>query len=297
MKLTRNLFFILLLFSFNAISQNKEFELPSIKKEDEIVYHQGYTLSYNEKYEQANWVAYVLTEEKTHNLFSRTNKFLEDPQVSTGSADNDDYQGSGYDRGHLAPAADMEWSAVAVKESFYYSNMSPQVPAFNRGIWKHLEEFVREAAVKNKVIYVVTGPVLSDPLPTIGHHHVAVPKYYYKVILDYQDPEKKGIGFLLPNENSKEPLANFSVSIDSVEKITHINFFPMLTKEEENVLEKTFDINKWQIQKSSPHHFNPIDQSINIQSDNVVQCTAMTKKGKRCRNMTKNSNGLCHLHQ
>ena len=105
-----------LLFVFNAGFAQKHLELPSIGKEDEIVYHKGYTLSYNEKYEQANWVAYELTREETDKSFERTNKFLSDPLVHTGSATDADYAGSGYDRGHLAPAADMGWSQETMYE-------------------------------------------------------------------------------------------------------------------------------------------------------------------------------------
>ena len=110
-------------------------ELPKPKENEQIINHFAYTLSYNELFEQANWVAYELTDIETISHFERTNKFIVDDLVKTGSASNDDYKKSGYDRGHLAPAGDMGWSEQAMKESFYYSNMSPQNPSFNRGIW------------------------------------------------------------------------------------------------------------------------------------------------------------------
>lgn len=130
-------------------------EIPTVKTTDEIVKHLSYTLSYNEKHEQASWVAYELTEAKTHKVVNRTNDFRPDNAVRTSSATNVDYQGSGFDRGHLAPAADMSWSEKAMEESFYYNNMSPQVPGFNRGIWKKLEEQVRQWAIDNKDIYML----------------------------------------------------------------------------------------------------------------------------------------------
>ncbi len=181
-------------------------ELPETNQSDIITTHKGYSLLYNEKYEQASWVAYELTKEETDKINNRTDKFIVDPQVTTETANKSDYVGSGYDSGHLAPAADMSWSSTAMAESFYYSNMSPQEPGFNRGIWKKLEEQVRTWAVDNQSVYVITGPVLTSGLLTIGNNKVSVPKYYYKVILDYTEPEIKGIGFILPNTGSSEPL-------------------------------------------------------------------------------------------
>jgi len=122
----------------------------------------------------------------------------------------------------------MGWSAIAMKESFYYSDMSPQQPTFNRGIWKKLEELSRDWAIENDSICIVTGPVLTNALTTIGPNKVSVPKYYYKIILDCSPPEFNGIAFIIPNDASGLPLKNYAVSINSVEIITGINFFPLL---------------------------------------------------------------------
>jgi endonuclease G, mitochondrial len=226
-------------------------EIPKTLPKDIIITHTGYSLLYNELHEQAMWVAYELTSAETHKVVPRTNKFLPDPLVKTLSADDDDYAGSAYDRGHLASAADMGWSAATMAESFYYSNMSPQVPAFNRGIWKRLEELVRTWAVENTAIYVVTGPVLTSGLSSIGPDKVSVPKYFYKVILDYTDPEIKGIGFLMPNEGSGDPLQNFAVTIDSVERYTGIDFFPALPDAKEKQIESSLCIPCWSWKSTS----------------------------------------------
>ncbi|MBC7655437.1 MAG: DNA/RNA non-specific endonuclease, partial [Oligoflexus sp.] len=150
-------------------------ELPKTNSKDKIITHTGYSLLYNETHEQANWIAYELTKAETNKLFKRTNKFIPDTKVKTGTASDKDYEGSGYDRGHLAPASDMGWSSIAMAESFYYSNMSPQTPSFNRGIWKNLEGLVRTWAVENNSIYIATGPVLTNELQTIGANKVSVP--------------------------------------------------------------------------------------------------------------------------
>lgn len=227
-------------------SVTNRLQVPAIKPNDEIVQHTAYTLSYNEEHEQANWVAYVLTANETNSANNpRTNKFLEDPLVTTKSAGTIDYESSGYDRGHLAPAEDMAWSTETEKESFYYSNMSPQVPAFNRGVWKRLEELVRYWSTVYDSIYIVTGPVLKEGLPTIGPDKVSIPEYYYKVILEYNSQGTKGIGFVLKNEASAATLKSFAVSIDSVEHVTGIDFFPKLPDNEENKIEADPTIDQW----------------------------------------------------
>jgi endonuclease G len=224
-------------------AQLKHPEIPATSKKDVVITHTGFSLLYSETHEQPEWVAYELTREETWKTVKRTDRFLPDPLVPTGTATDADYRGSGYDRGHMAPAADMGWSAKAMAESFYYSNMSPQVPACNRGVWKRLEEKVRSWAVEYGALYIVTGPVLSDTLPFIGPDKVSVPFYYYKVIVDHSPAGMKGIGFIVPNTGSDELLSHFAVSIDSVETLTGIDFFPALPDEE--ALEQEVCIKCW----------------------------------------------------
>ena len=240
------LFFVTLVFA--------QIELPKPKPSDLIIHHVGYVLSYNEAHEQANWVAYELTLEEVNGSFKRTNDFRPDPKVKTGSASLADYRGSGYDRGHLAPAADMKWSPIAMSESFYMSNMSPQRPSFNRGIWKRLEEQVRKWAVDNKSVYIATGGVLIPGLNKIGPNQVSVPERFYKVILDYQDPELKGIAFILPNRGSKESLKKYVVTIDKVESVTGIDFFYTLPDEIEEEIESKVDLSRWDFSKTSTRY-------------------------------------------
>ena len=224
----------------------EELALPYCENTDDIVRHHGYSLLYSEPDEQALWVAYLLTSDETEGNYDRTDNFRADPDIKTGSAELSDYKGSGYDRGHLAPAADLKWSAESISDSFYLSNMSPQSPGFNRGIWKELENWVRKKAEKNFEIFVVTGPVLSGgPFIKIGRNNVSVPDYYFKVILDYFGPDKKAIGFILPNESSQKPLSEFSVSVDEVEDITGLDFFFMLEDDTESNLESRYAYSEW----------------------------------------------------
>ncbi len=221
--------------------------LPS-NNTGQVVSHTNYTLSYFEKYEQAEWVAYELTADRLrNNSVKRKNRFTSDPAVMTKSAHKDDYKRSGYDRGHLAPCADMLINKTVMLESFYMSNMSPQHPKFNRGIWKALEAQVRVWAMESEHLYVITGPVLVEndgPFPVIGNN-VAVPTYYYKVLLDLRKPEVKAIAFILKNEGSDLPLSAFAVSIDEVESMTNLDFFPDLPDAMETKLESTLDLSAW----------------------------------------------------
>lgn len=281
-------------------------ELPQLNSvNDKVIRKTGFSLLYNEVHEQASWVAYQLTQSETQGFVERTDNFREDPMVKTGSATSADYQGSGYDRGHLAPAGDMGWSSLAMSESFYYSNMSPQVPAFNRGIWKRLEEQVRSWAVDYDTLYVVTGPVLTADLSKIGPNQVSVPRYYYKVLLDYSEPQVKGIGFVMPNMGLKLPLQNYAVSIDSVERLTGINFFPKLVDNQEEIIEKTVCLSCWNWGSLGGSSQSSVSGSGNSSvsaprhpaASGAVQCSGITQSGVRCKRRTTSLNGRCYQHQ
>ena len=236
-------FLIQLIFICSLFSA--DYLLPASKKDELIINHLAITLLYNEKHEQAKWVAYELESNKLNGNFKRKNQFRIDPKVHTISASPTDYKKSGYDRGHLASAADMKWSKVAMEESFFMSNISPQTPGFNRGIWKKLESVVRRWANDYEKIYIVTGPVLTKEYSTIGLNNVSVPDFFFKVVLDNQGPEKKAIGFVLANEKSRNNLKDFSMNIDSVEKITGIDFFHLLEDSFEDSLERSLDLSQW----------------------------------------------------
>jgi len=228
---------------------------------ENVISHTAFSLKYSEEHEQAEWVAYILREDHL-NLESRVKRidnFRSDTSIKTKSASPEDYYKSGYDRGHLVPAFDLAWSKETMSESFLMSNISPQVPGFNRGIWKRLESKVRQLAIDNKEICIITGPVLpykmisqdgltmfvkDEDRPSIGEG-VTVPEQFYKVILDYKKPEIKAIGFLIPNQPSNKILIDFVVPIDSIEIITLLDFFPFLSDSLEKELEGTVDHSKW----------------------------------------------------
>ena len=158
-----------------------------LRMREKIVRHTYYTLSFNSRHKQANWVYYILGSEGKERVAERTDRFREDKKVPSGSAKPSDYTKSGYDRGHLCPAADMTHSAEAMEETFLMSNISPQLPVFNRGIWKSLEKQVRDWGEKER-IYIVTGPVFKDNKGKIGRTGVTVPGFFLQSSLCSRGP-------------------------------------------------------------------------------------------------------------
>ncbi|MFA6471815.1 MAG: DNA/RNA non-specific endonuclease [Candidatus Latescibacterota bacterium] len=281
--MNRNMLFIYAAFSIiffcgSAFCEFKSVEeaLPAHTDDRNIVRHTGYTLQYDDQYEQADWAVYILTAEHLKGTIPRTGNFRADPAVKTGSAVLDDYRKSGYDRGHMAPAADMKWSKKAMSESFYLSNMSPQKHEFNAGIWETLESKVREWGKENGEIAVVTGPVLKSDLPRIGNNRVAVPGYFYKVILDYKMPEYKAIAFVIPNQAVSSPLQAYVVAVDSVEHLTGIDFFPSLPDSLENVLESSVQPALWHLPGAVLAAANQTTAGLNTQAAQDSEKTKAT---------------------
>ncbi len=215
----------------------------------EIVRHTWFVLSYNEDHEQAEWVAYEINRERLNeNWAARPNTFRPDPNVRTESATPRDYTSSGLDKGHLCPAADMAFNEKAIDETFYMSNISPQEPGFNSGIWRELEELTRDWARKFNRLYVVTGPVLTQTnYQQIGFSKVSVPNGFYKVLL--APSERKAIAFILPNALGDSPVMEYACSIDKVEKVTGLDFFPKMLKGLDEELEASLDVDAWPINK------------------------------------------------
>ncbi len=210
--------------------------LPALKPGDELIEHPGHMLVYEEKHEQPRWVAHIASPELIEGNLARIDSFLPDPLVRTGTAVTADYWYSGYDRGHLVPSADMRWNQTALAATYLYSNISPQLPDLNRGSWADLEDWVRRYVTFSKRrVFVVTGPVLRDGLPTMQKegrkNEVSIPERFFKVIADLDGPEPKAIAFLQSNGKNEYPTISYAVSVDSVEQVTGIDFFPALEDE------------------------------------------------------------------
>lgn len=212
--------------------------------DEQLVKHLAFISSYNTKHRVPNYVVHVIPKDILYGNQTRTNDFRVDPKVKTNSSDSSDYWNSGYDRGHMAASADFKWNKDALSESYYYSNIIPQNPALNQKTWNRLEMKIREWAIENDELIVVTGPVLNDALPKLqqGSYSVSIPEYIYKIVFDYYPPEYKAIAFLYPNKDVPFELDKHVVSIDSIEQLTGIDFFPNLKDSLENIVEAMHDL-------------------------------------------------------
>lgn len=229
------------------IPSGKELEIPIsiVSRQEQIIRHAGYTVSYNKDWKISNWISYELTRQETQGSEKRSNRFITDPLVKGIIATNADYARSGYDKGHMAPAADMKWSSTAMKESFYFSNMCPQHPQLNRRGWKNLEEKIRDWAIADSAIIIICGPIIEKYPQSIGKNKIPVPKQFFKVVLSPFVKPIRSIGFLFDNEQAVEPLSSYTVTVDSIEKITGIDFFAPLPDEIENKIEAEVDFRQW----------------------------------------------------
>lgn len=221
-----------------------EFFLPT-STTTQVVHHEGYSLSYSESHEQAEWVAYELKRSQLSNASFKRPYFEIDTAVKTGAAHWFNYKNSGYDRGHLCPAADRKQSKLLFDETFLTSNISPQKHDFNAGIWNSLEQKIRYWARRYDGVFVVTGGVLANDLNRIGKEGISVPKCFYKIVIDYNSDQPKIVGFLIPHQNSSKPLQHFVVPVDSIEVLTGIDFFPKMENKLENELEASADYQNW----------------------------------------------------
>jgi endonuclease G len=231
--------------ALTSIEKSLEVDFLPTSTTGKIVHHNFYSLSYNEEYEQAEWVAYTLKNEHISNANFKRPYFTKDLKVTSQSAHYKNYSNSRYDKGHLCPAGDRKFSKEAHDETFLTSNISPQNHEFNSGIWNRLEQKTRYWAQKYKNLYIITGGILTPDLKTIGSEKVAIPEYFYKIILDFQEPEIKAIAFLIPHQNSEKALYKFVTSIDEIEKLTNIDFFPELPNQLEHKIESTSNYNSW----------------------------------------------------
>ncbi len=235
------------------VKRAKGLEIPAYltDRDEEIVPHEGFTLSYNKKRLVPNWVAWVLTSDRVNGHVKVFKDFQPDLTIKDGPiAQLSDYKGSGYDRGHMCPAADNKHSQEAMKQCCLLSNICPQTHANNAGDWEKLERLCRKWAVEFDSIFIVCGPIIEkgESYGTIGANGVMVPRQFYKVVLrltDEADCGAEAIGFIMDNDDSARPIYTYAVTVDSVEERTGINFFSKLPRRVERRAEAQFDCSRW----------------------------------------------------
>lgn len=210
-----------------------------------LLIYKGFDVSFNADKHIPNYVAWELTGEETTGGYPRPNKFHADPKVK-GCAQDYDYSYSGYDRGHMAPAADMKWDKLAMAESFTFTNICPQVNALNAGAWKTLEEKCRTWALIDGRVIIICGPVIDgNPVEYIGESKVYVPRQFFKVILSPDAQPMRAIAFLMPNAHVPGGMQKAVTTVDHIEELTGMDFFASLPDEIENKIEAESNFNAW----------------------------------------------------
>jgi endonuclease G len=212
---------------------------------EQIIKKKAYIVSYNKDSRIPNWVAWHLIAQHVDGDIPRSNDYREDFDVPAPRATNEDYKGSGWSRGHMCPAGDNKWDATAMSESFLLSNMCPQDASLNSGVWNKIELDCRQWAKKYGDLYIVCGPLfLNREHECIGDNKVVVPEAFFKVILCLQG-SPKGIGFIVRNNEGKKKRDSFVNTIDDVERVTGMDFFPSLPDSIESVVEGHANIKLW----------------------------------------------------
>ena len=211
---------------------------------DTLVRRDAFDVHFNSGRGIANCAVYELARNELNGTVERSDEFMPDPSVK-GCPSPQDYAGCGMDRGHLVPAGDLKWSETAMRQSFLMTNICPMHKALNEGGWAKLEEKVREWTARDSALLVFTGPVVAEGDTTLTSGRVTVPSAYYKVIMAPCVRPVRVIAFIYPNGHSGGRLRQYAVSIDEVERLTGLDFFPTLPPDEQHRLESTVHLDAW----------------------------------------------------
>ena len=227
----------------------RQYELPArlTDRPEQIIRRESFTISYNKDTRTPNYVAWHLTKAHTYGRFQRSEEiFSEDPEAPAPRATDNDYYNSRYDRGHMCPAADTKWNKEALRQSFLFTNVCPQNHGLNKYEWNDVEMLCRDWARQYGAIDIVCGPLYdrhSEPR-YIGRNRVRVPERFFKVVLCRQG-KPKAIGFIYRNEGKKQPMQDAVYTVDEIERLTGIDFFPALNDDIENRIEATATLRDW----------------------------------------------------
>lgn len=235
--------------AFTQDIDTSRIELPALESTDYIVEYQGYVSSYNALTKTPDWVAYELTKDETYGDAVRDGKYFSpDERVLLPQADDYDYRGSGWTRGHLAPAADFRWSDEAMWETFHFTNCCPQDEELNNGMWNTLEKKCRTWARKHGKVYIVTGPIIGKNIyGTIGSGRVVIPDAFFKAVMVQKGNTWHSIAFVMENKKKNENMQNCAMSVDELEDLTGLNLFAALEDETEAKAEKGFSLSFWKL--------------------------------------------------
>ena len=231
------------------LKPGEQLELPAQKQTDKIKRYRGYVSSYNTETLIPDWVAYELTREETRGKATRADKnFSMDLSFKGKQAMREDYMGSGWTRGHMAPAGDFFWSDEAMEETFYFMNICPQREELNNKDWQYLEKQVREWANRYGKVWVVSGPIIGENIyGTIGRDRVVVPDAFFKAVMVHDGRRYQSIAFVMGNDAERYWLQDCALTIDELEERTGIDFYPALPDDIEDDAESRYDFSVWGI--------------------------------------------------
>lgn len=235
----------------------------------------NFALEWNAEKKHAAWVAFSFDELTSKDVVSRTNAWDVDPKLSTDmQVGEEQHKSDGYDKGHICASEDRVYSKEANEQTFYYSNMSPQISSFNQGFWQKLEAQVqkwgRSTPTTYDKVYVTKGGTINQLLvsftglikaadslyPTTDENGftirgLACPKYYYMAVLSEKGDTYHAIGFWiehredLPQKPTAEEIKKYAVSIDKLEEYTGLDFFCNLPDVIEDEVESSCNVNDW----------------------------------------------------
>ena len=254
-------------------AQRSSYEIPRLKvrRPEQILSREGYSVSYNAQTKQANWVAWHLTRDHTEGSFSRKGVpyydgdgqaigigrvdketvrgcYIVDRSVKRPRQEHSDWSAArqhNLNHGHLCPAADNRWSKKAMNQSFLLTNMCPQDIDLNAGDWEKLERRCRGWAKHYGDIYIAAGPIFyGQSNRTMGKNRVAIPDAFFKVVLCMKG-KPKALGFIYPNNGITHPMDHYVKTVDEVERITGFDFFHNLPDNIERTVEASADLRKW----------------------------------------------------
>ena len=225
---------------------DKMLEMPKITSNDNVIIYTGFTLSYNTKTLIPNWVAYELTSSEVNGQFPRKGQFSQDLSFKGKQAMREDYSNSGWDKGHMCPAADLKWSEKTMYESFYLTNICPQDHELNSTDWLTLEKLAREWAGKFDNIYIVCGPIITEnKYGTIGSNKVIVPDAFFKAFLTVKNNVFNTIAFIMPNESTHHRIQEYAVSVNDLEQIIGVDLFTNIDDRFEEMVESDVYFKHW----------------------------------------------------
>lgn len=231
----------------NPSGDNEELQYVTLPSDlaQQIKEYTGFVVNFNKDNHTPNYVAWELLASEVGGSVDRSDDFWQDTELE-GCPAHRDYTGSGYDRGHMCPAADQKWSVQAMHDSFVMANMCPQLHSINAGAWETLETKERTWAKRDGAVVIIAGPIYeATDTKRIGSIGVRVPSAFFKVLYALEVKEPRAIAFVYPNMNAPGNMQDYAMSVDDLEEILGYDFYPALPDEIENKIEAEFSFTQW----------------------------------------------------